>query len=195
MTEEWRPVVGWEGVYEVSDGGRVRSLDRTVVFRDGRRAFYRGKTLKPRVDENGYHRYTLSLAKKRRQDRAHTLVLVAFVGPRPDGLEGCHNDGNPGNNRLDNLRWGTRSSNAKDRVMHRTHNMARKRGCPRGHLLQEPNLVPACLPIRSCLACARANSRAHSRSLSTGLAPSVDWSEADRIYLEILEAALNMARP
>ncbi|RUU22663.1 HNH endonuclease [Mesorhizobium sp. M7A.F.Ca.AU.002.06.1.1] len=50
----------------------------------------------------------------------HLLVLEAFVGPRPDGLEGCHNDGNPDNNRLDNLRWDTPESNQADRIAHGT---------------------------------------------------------------------------
>jgi hypothetical protein len=50
--------------------------------------------------------------------RVHTLVLTAFVGPRQDGMEACHNDGNPLNNRLVNLRWGTRADNMRDMIAH-----------------------------------------------------------------------------
>jgi hypothetical protein len=48
----------------------------------------------------------------------HVLVLLAFIGPPPEGMECCHNDGNPANNRLDNLRWGTPKDNAADRIRH-----------------------------------------------------------------------------
>jgi hypothetical protein len=48
----------------------------------------------------------------------HTLILEAFIGPRPPGMQCCHKDGNPLNNRLDNLRWDTPSSNSRDTVRH-----------------------------------------------------------------------------
>ena len=57
-----------------------------------------------------------------RQHPVHRLVLLAFVGPCPEGLQCCHNDGNPANNTLANLRWGTPKSNAADRLKHGTHN-------------------------------------------------------------------------
>jgi hypothetical protein len=52
--------------------------------------------------------------------RIHRLVLEAFVGPAPDGMEGCHNDGNPENNNLLNLRWDTHASNMADQLAHGT---------------------------------------------------------------------------
>ena len=52
---------------------------------------------------------------------AHRLVLLAFVGECPSGMEACHNDGDPSNNNIDNLRWDTRSSNIKDQVKHGRH--------------------------------------------------------------------------
>jgi hypothetical protein len=55
---------------------------------------------------------------KGRNYYTHRLVLLAFVGPCPEGLEGCHNDGDPSNNRLDNLRWDTRESNMADQIKH-----------------------------------------------------------------------------
>jgi hypothetical protein len=68
---------------------------------------------------------------KRSQTYIHHLILTTFVGPMPEGLEACHGDGDPANNSLSNLRWGTRASNAADRVEHGTatigaqHPMAR----------------------------------------------------------------------
>lgn len=55
-------------------------------------------------------------------------MLTAFVGPCPDGMEGCHNDGDPHNNRLDNLRWDTRANNARDAIRHGTHPWLKKNG-------------------------------------------------------------------
>lgn len=51
----------------------------------------------------------------------HHIVLEAFVGPCPEGMEGCHNDGDPTNNRVDNLRWDTRKANREDSIRHGTH--------------------------------------------------------------------------
>jgi hypothetical protein len=72
----------------------------------------------------------LSVVLGRRNTRmVHTLVLEAFVGPRPPGKEACHGNGQPGDNRLSNLRWGTRSENIADAVRHGTwHSEKRKAG-------------------------------------------------------------------
>ncbi len=111
MTDEtWKPVVGWEGIYEVSDLGRVRSLKRQPP-----------KIMTGQPHENGYVRYTLTgSGLKTTTRKAHRLVLEAFVGPRPDGMMCRHLDGDPSNNRLDNLRWGTPRENEADKVAHGT---------------------------------------------------------------------------
>lgn len=114
--ETWRPIPGIEG-YEVSDHGRVRSLDRWVQYMNGRRHRRKGRMLTPDQDSRG--RMRLSLGSKARS-RIHQLVALAFIGPCPDGMEVAHNDGNPSNNRLANLRYDTHSGNHDDRHRHGT---------------------------------------------------------------------------
>lgn len=120
--EQWRPVVGFEGEYDVSNFGRVRSLTRVHVYQridqysgnviDVTRT-HKGKELRPGRMKSGH----LSVALGKGNSRCvHVLVLEAFVGPRPAGMEGLHGDDVPSNNRLDNLRWGTRSDNIKDAI-------------------------------------------------------------------------------
>lgn len=151
----WLPVIGWEGLYEVSDRGEVRSLDR--VDRFGRR--YAGRVLSTDTIKGGYLRVALAREGIVKRRQVHHLVLESFVSSRPPGMEGCHGDGNPVNNRLDNLRWGTRPENALDTVRHGTHRNARKTHCPRGHALIEPNITAEARRNgrRSCLACSRAH--------------------------------------
>lgn len=159
MSEErWRPVVGFEGWYEVSDRGGVRSVDRVVECSDGRRVPYRGRVLAQGTHPKGYRTVWLGRNGTKKCVYVHRLVLESFVGPAPAGHECCHGDGDAGNNSLENLRWDTRSANNFDRVRHGTHPNAVKTVCPRGHLLVEPNLVRAELARgkRSCWACNRA---------------------------------------
>jgi hypothetical protein len=159
-SERWLPVVDFEGSYEVSDHGRVRSVDRVVRDRIGRVRTFPGqiRTLTPQP--RGHLQVGLWLDNKLHQKLVHHLVLGAFVGPCPPGKEGCHWDDNPANNYPDNLRWGTRSENMLDRdrngVLYQRH-ITR---CPGGHLLAAPNLVPSSLlrGKRGCLACSRAQS-------------------------------------
>ena len=158
MNEEWRPVVGWEGLYEVSDQGRVRSSDRTVHCKNGRTQRYKGRVLKPRKSRDGHLRVYLCREGKPRNKSVHRLVLEAFVGVCPEGMECLHADGNPENNRVANLRWGTCSENALDSVNHGTHRQARKTHCLRGHKLIPGNLRKSqeAKGWRDCLACQRA---------------------------------------
>lgn len=122
MTEVWRPVVGFEGLYEVSDHGRVRSVERFVRGKAGVRSPRVSRVLALSANTHGYLHVSLSRENKRRTAYVHGLVLQAFVGPRPEGLEACHQDGDKTNNAIGNLRWDTRSQNALDRVRHGTHN-------------------------------------------------------------------------
>lgn len=69
----------------------------------------------------GYPRVNLYSNNQRHHRLVHQIVLEVFVGPRPDGMEACHNDGDSMNNRLDNLRWGTRASNSADTRKHGRH--------------------------------------------------------------------------
>lgn len=129
MTEEqWKPVLGFEGLYEVSDRGRVRSVDRVLVKSDGRRMTIKGKLLKGGTNQ-GYVSHKMQGVTK----FTHIMVLEAFVGPRPPGMQVRHLNDIKDDNRLSNLRWGTSSENAKDRVRNGIHPMARKTHCPQGH--------------------------------------------------------------
>jgi hypothetical protein len=114
--KRWKQVVGFEGLYEVSDSGNVRSIDR--ICSDGH--LYRGKNLKARKTVKGYLRVSISRNCKTKLFSVHALVLEAFVGPRPIGYESCHRDGNRANNVLGNLRWGTKLDNANDKRLHGT---------------------------------------------------------------------------
>lgn len=131
MTERWRPIADWPG-YEVSDQGRVRSIERVILRRNGIRQTVRARILKQTWDMPGdVGHLTVTVFRKRR--KVHRLVLTAFVGPAPDGHEGCHNDGDPSNNTLQNLRWDTHRANALDRTRHGRHYLANRQQCVRGH--------------------------------------------------------------
>ncbi|WP_353935882.1 NUMOD4 motif-containing HNH endonuclease [uncultured Corynebacterium sp.] len=158
---EWRPVYGFEGLYEVSSSGRVRSVDRIAA--DGLRRL-KGVELS-RIKTGKYYGVSLYKDNTRSQKLIHHLVLEAFVGPRPEGLFGLHYDDNPENNALGNLRWGTKSENGYDAVRNARHHASQKTHCKRGHPLATPNLVKSEIEKgkRSCLACARALGVLHSR--------------------------------
>lgn len=119
-TETWKPVPGYEGAYEVSDLGRVRSLDRVIVRSDGVRRRFPGKIIKPYVDPNGYDRVALALSGSRSLRCAHQLVAAAFLGPRPVGQEVRHIRGVAGGHGVDNLEYGTPTENNADKVRHGT---------------------------------------------------------------------------
>lgn len=154
--ERWLPVPGWEGYYEVSDHGRLRSVERVVVRSDGRTRTVRSRILQPHSSTSGYKVATLTRHNRTTNTAVHRLVLEAFVGPCPEGMEGCHSNGVRDDNRLANLRWDSRKGNVADMLQHGTQNNQRKTHCPRGHVLAAPNLLRTGLPARRCLACARA---------------------------------------
>lgn len=140
--------------------GRVRSVDRVVVTSKGRRQ-YPSRILTGHLSL-GYWRVGLTRNGKSVKKLVHRLVLEAFTGPCPDGMEGCHNDGDRANSRLVNLRWDDRSGNNLDKREHGTDHQLNKTHCPRGHELIGPNLVNQTRshPERSCRACARERARA-----------------------------------
>ena len=115
ITEEWRDVVGYGGRYQVSNVGRVRTLERK---------YGRNKTVEPGLRKCqvnfGYSVVMLRRDGDFRSRRVHRLVLEAFVGPCPDGHETRHLNGHKLDNRVKNLAWGTRSENARDKIRHGT---------------------------------------------------------------------------
>ncbi len=123
--ERWAPVFGYEGFYDVSTLGRVRSIMRTVQIGSNLRTA-RGGPVSPILGSRGYYVVNLTANGKRRQLFLHKLVLEAFVSRRPDGMEACHNDGNRLNCSLENLRWDTRSGNHKDKRKHGTWQVGEK---------------------------------------------------------------------
>lgn len=113
MSETWRQIPGFEGRYEVSDLGRVRSVDREVETSNGQVRRYSGVVLSP-GRQNDFGHVTVMLGREGGSRCVHELVLLAFVGPAPEGHECRHLDGNGSNNKLSNLSWGTKSQNGKD---------------------------------------------------------------------------------
>ena len=119
MTETFKPIPGYEGYYEVSPQGTVCSVTREIVCSNGATKVYSRKTLKL-SNTLEYPRVFLMKNGVRRTCYVHSLVLLTYVGNPPDGYECRHLDGNPTNNQLDNLCWGTSSENGADRTLHGT---------------------------------------------------------------------------
>lgn len=122
--EWWRPIADAPG-YQVSDLGRVRSVDRTCV--DGRKAS--GRVLFQEIAKNGYPMVVICPNGKRRRVAVHRLVVAAFIKPVPPGREVRHLNGVKTDNRAANLRIGTRLQNTRDRQRH--GNAARKLTAPK----------------------------------------------------------------
>jgi len=105
--EEWRPAVGWERMYRASNMGRVYTLHEKGRIATG-------------MLVRGNYRVLKACDRERRANlMVHRMVLTAFRGPCPEGMEGCHNNGNSQDNRLSNLRWDTRLSNCADKRIHK----------------------------------------------------------------------------
>lgn len=154
--ERWLPVVGHEGSYEVSDHGRVRSLDRYVSGRDGRSTFLAGRVLQPWKQNSGH--LVVSLGRSQRE-YVHRLVLTAFRGPCPIEQEACHWDDDPTNNHLSNLRWASRSSNGRDRVRNGIDPRASATRCKHGHAFSPENTHLRSDGGRVCKECRRRRKR------------------------------------
>lgn len=151
QAERWLAVPGYEGIYEVSDIGRVRSLAKI----DAQGARRKQRLFKPsKMDAWGHLGVTFRQGGRRESRYVHRLVLEAFVGPCPPGMEGCHWNDVKDDNRLTNLRWGTKSENRLDCVRNGTDPNARKTHCLRGHPFSEEN-TRLYKGGRHCLSCQR----------------------------------------
>jgi hypothetical protein len=122
VSEQWLPAPGYEGRYEVSSLGRIRSLPRTEFTSRGHRRAIRGGILKPAHTAEGYLHVSLRHDGKLRLVRLHRLVCEAFHGPG-NALhnEVAHLDGNRANARADNLKWVSKAENQAHRLIHGTH--------------------------------------------------------------------------
>lgn len=150
--EVWRQIPGYGDKYEASNLGRVRSGGSRI--------------LKQRLQvDTHYPVVELSDNGRSRETCVHWVVLLAFRGAPPEGHEGCHNNGVGTDNRVENLRWDTRSGNTMDQVAHGTHHHARKTHCPQGHPYDAANtyLHPR---GRVCRACKRDGDRKRYRKLT-----------------------------
>lgn len=158
--EVWKPVVGWEDSYQVSNLGNLRSIDRVLIYKDGRKGFIKGKLKKVCVGNHGYPIASLTRSHRHKTVLVHRLVLEAFIGPCPSNMEACHANSDRTDNRLENLRWDTCSENQYDKGRVGVDHNRNKTHCPRGHLLTMPNIrgAEARMGHRTCLACDRAKS-------------------------------------
>lgn len=130
--ERWLPVPGYDGAYEVSDAGQVRSWlpwNGTATPR----------LLKASRDDKGYPRVNLPIGGRQRHFRVHKLVTLAFLGPCPEGQEVRHLDGDAANGCLSNLAYGSHSRNMHDRRTHGTDANLNKDRCPAGHAYDGQN--------------------------------------------------------
>jgi len=111
--ELWKDIENYKGFYQVSDYGQIKRIENTS-------GTYIGRILKPQIYHNKYLYVTLCKNTQKKKLLIHRLVLEAFVGFCPSGLECRHLDGNRQNNKLNNLKWGTRSENQYDSIKHGT---------------------------------------------------------------------------
>jgi len=168
--EEWRAIPGYEGLYEASSVGRFRSLDRIA---GGRRPWrVKGRVLKPSLNPNGYPFVVLSRDGVPKSMALHRLVALAFLGPRPAGLEVCHNDGDKLNSAIANLRYDTASANAYDSVRHGTHPLASRTHCRRGHRYDEQNTHRRSDGGRRCVTCEQARAQRRKKTSRVNRQPA-----------------------
>ena len=160
QTEEtWRPVVGFESCYVVSDLGNVAA----VKFRNKQVRREAWRLLKPSLTTGGYVRVMLRDCERAQNVKVHKIVLEAFVGLRPQGKRGCgHINGDPTDNRIVNLRWVTQTENEEHKREHGRVGGAKKHrlygssepACQSGHPLTGGNLYYR-EGRRGCLTCRR----------------------------------------
>lgn len=125
MNEIWKDIKGYEGYYQISNLGQVRSLDRIIDSYSHRgkkkiKMHIKGRILSQNKRPEGYRYLFLSKMNVSTPYSVHVLVLNEFVSTRPKKYHACHNNGDPSDNRLENLRWDTEKNNHKDKTNHDT---------------------------------------------------------------------------
>lgn len=163
--EQWLPIPGYEGHYEVSDQGRVRSLTRTLPHPVSGTKTYVGRIKStPRNKHTGYLMVQLARGGVKTQFTVHSLVLMAFVGPRPDGHVACHFNDIRTDNRAINLRWDTSVENHADMKRNRGHYNSNKDHCLNGHPFTPSNTwVSPTQGNRHCKKCRGERLRLHAQ--------------------------------
>lgn len=183
-TEEWRGVPGYPR-YEVSSAGKVRREN--------------GSFLTPYRMKSGHYSVCLSHDGYRRTYLLHRIVLLSFIGPCPDGSVTRHMDGNPANNDISNLVWGTQSENMYDVVRHGTHWIAKRDRCKNGHPYVDGNIGwrRADKRHRRCLVCKVEASRRWEAKRLKGFPHGGAWRNRTTICVDdgkIYESATAAAR-
>ena len=112
--ETWKDIPSYEGLYQVSNLGRVKGLDRIVKTKNGRTQYKKGTVLKNKMGTNGYHYVCLYKNNKQKTFMIHSLVALNFIGDRPYKNDICHINGNRLDNRVSNLKYDTRAENFND---------------------------------------------------------------------------------
>jgi hypothetical protein len=119
--EIWVPVYGLPA-YQVSNLGNIKRIAHVGFHKRYGNRNFQERMLKPAKNNDGYLR--LNIGKKHKF--VHVIVLESFVGPRPKGMQVCHNNGKPDDNRLENLRWDSPKNNVQDRKKHGTYQYGEK---------------------------------------------------------------------
>lgn len=119
----WKNIPGYGGHYQASSDGRVRVKDRIIMKVHSRSGniesfFYKGKELRTTTFRYGHKMVSIGVNGVKYTLHIGRLVLMAFRGLPPEGMECCHNNGDSGDNRLRNLRWDTHHNNNQDRKKH-----------------------------------------------------------------------------
>ena len=165
-TEVWKDVPGHEGRYQVSSHGQVRSVAWRYIRSNGRSYTNQPRVLAQSTTNSGHRTVGLFRDKKQSTYLVHRLVLEAFVGPCPDGMEACHADDDPANNHVSNLRWDTRQENMLDRSRNGIHHFGAKTHCKYGHEFTPENTyrTPSRPTARWCRACKANRDRRYRRA-------------------------------
>lgn len=162
MKKIWENIPGYEGYYQASNDGEIRGLPRVVNGGRWGKQFIPGGPIKQVTNKEGYRTAHLRMNEKRTKHLVRRLVVEAFLGPKPfDKAEIRHINDVKTDNRIENLRWGTRSENIQDREKNGIGYYFEREECRNGHELAEWNLVPNQLKLRNgiktCYACQRAH--------------------------------------
>lgn len=160
--EIFLPIPGWEGHYEVSSKGRVKALRRKLPHKHSGSKTYPERILKTSSNARDGHPFVYLSGVVQGEPvkcYVHELVLITFVGPRPEGYVSRHLDDDPRNNVVGNLTWGTRSENGLDRSRNGRDKNRNKTHCIRGHAFDELNTLYTKEGYRKCRTCAKIRMR------------------------------------
>lgn len=174
-----------EGLYQVSDDGHAKSLERVVVRSSGSPLTVAERIMCPQPDYKGYMRLRLSRPGLGVTGKVHRLVTLAFVGPCPDGMEVCHNNGRKTDNRLENLRYDTSSASGLDKIRHGTDHNVRRTHCRHDHPFSPQNTRIDSRGHRICRACQRRYTREYELRRRAATMDEGGMTASGRMWVEI----------